>query len=219
MKPSNRACIIVLASLLLFPNVLHAQGAVDSHHGARSKAGSELPSNYQELTAALRQAVALERQEKYGPGPKHQQEFNILQNVLKTNNVSALLMKALDDPDSSVREGAIHAVWLQKLSSSPTPVEPENLPKLKKLCLEDHNPKARKWCASALAYFGSDAVAILVVLLKDSDSNVREAAAGSLGALGLSAVDALPALKELLHDDNSNVKSAAKLAINRVQGP
>jgi len=193
----------------------------DSQGGAESKAVKETPSNYQEVAAALKRAVLLERQEPYGPGPKSDQAFKILESLMKADNISPLLMRALEDPDSDIREGAITVVFLRNLPSQNVQniIKDENLEVIKTVCLKDPNPKTRKSCAGSLAPFGESALPTLVAMLKDSNSNVRASAAGSLGAQGMGAAAALPALRELARDNHPNVRSAVELAIKRIQEP
>jgi HEAT repeat protein len=62
------------------------------------------------------------------------------------------------------------------------------------------------------------AMQVLIDLLKDEDSNVRQEAAAALGNLGPLAKPAIPALSETLNDQDSTVRYRAVEALGRI-GP
>jgi HEAT repeat protein len=62
-----------------------------------------------------------------------------------------------------------------------------------------------------------DAVPGLTGALKDTDPQVRSAAAHALGALGSDAKEAVPTLQSLLKDPNGQVREATAAALRRIK--
>ncbi len=82
--------------------------------------------------------------------------------------------------------------------------------------LRDSSSKIREKAAQALRHFGEKAVPILAQTLKDTDANVRWAAAHALGEIGPAAKDAVPALIQALEDIDGMVRSRVKSTLRQI---
>lgn len=82
--------------------------------------------------------------------------------------------------------------------------------------LRDPSPAVREKAALALGHFGSKAVPILTQTLRDSDANVRWAAADALGGIGPAAKDAFAALAQARKDPIRIVEQRAVIALREI---
>lgn len=82
--------------------------------------------------------------------------------------------------------------------------------------LRDPSSGVREKAAEALGHFGDKAVPILAQTLKDTDADVRWAAAHALGEIGPAAKDAVPALVRALKDPDDMVRGRAEVTLRRI---
>jgi HEAT repeat protein/beta-lactamase regulating signal transducer with metallopeptidase domain len=119
----------------------------------------------------------------------------------------AALAKALDDPEASVREQALHAL-IQLEDSSVAPY-------LEK-ALSDPEPDARAQAAHGLGQLGrKESAPSLVNALRDSDAEVRAQAAWALGML--ESEESVEGLTTALRDAEENVREQAVWALGMIQ--
>jgi hypothetical protein len=85
--------------------------------------------------------------------------------------------------------------------------------------LGDPSPAVREKAALALGHFGPKAVPILTQTLRDSDADVRWAAADALGRIGPAAKDAVAALVQALKDPIRIVQKRAEIALVEIYPP
>jgi HEAT repeat protein/beta-lactamase regulating signal transducer with metallopeptidase domain len=119
----------------------------------------------------------------------------------------AALAKALDDPEASVREQALHAlIQLGDVSVAP----------LLEKALSDPEPDARAQAAHGLGQLGrKESAPSLVNALRDSDAEVREQAAWALGML--ESEESVEGLTSALRDAEENVREQAVWALGMIQ--
>jgi hypothetical protein len=79
--------------------------------------------------------------------------------------------------------------------------------------LKDSDPEVRQAAAATLAHVGREAVAPLVEVLKDKDRQIRANAAYVLGQIGTPAQEAVPALTKVLKDEDKEVRRRAAFAL------
>ncbi|MCP4701480.1 MAG: HEAT repeat domain-containing protein, partial [Gammaproteobacteria bacterium] len=121
----------------------------------------------------------------------------------ETGQIQPVLLAALKDEDSAVRQSAVQA--LSVLGNS------EALPNLT-VTLKDEDSKVRNSAVQTLETLGnSDALPELITAVKDEDSNVRNSAVQALKTLG--SQEALPALSDALKDQDKNVRQSAAQAL------
>jgi HEAT repeat protein len=125
--------------------------------------------------------------------------------VQRPFGISALpgLLKALKDPDTRVRRGALSAIRYP----------PEALPDLVRI-LDEDDPALAADVSYALGAMGPAAVPALVRELASPHAECRQAACSALGSLGRHAAPAVPALIEACFDDETS--SAAIGALRRL---
>ncbi len=72
----------------------------------------------------------------------------------------------------------------------------------------------RDLAVTSLSGLGANAIAPFVQALQDEDAGVRQAAAVTLGQIGLGAIDAVPQLTSALSDADPRVRAAAAFALS-----
>jgi HEAT repeat protein len=120
------------------------------------------------------------------------------------------LIKALGDPEASVRKSVAEA--LGRIG----PTTGDAAERLILLALADPDSSVREKAAEALAGIGSAAVPTLALAVRHQSSDVRAAAAATLGKIGPAAAEAAPALVNALSDSQANVRSSAAEALGRL---
>jgi HEAT repeat protein len=122
----------------------------------------------------------------------------------------AVLLERLADPSWRVR-----AVAVERISAGPGAAAA--LPALGELLAAGSGPGVRDAAASALARIGAAAVLLVVERLSAPETDLRQAAAGILGAIADPC--AVPALTARLADPDPNVRGAAADALGKIGGP
>jgi hypothetical protein len=82
--------------------------------------------------------------------------------------------------------------------------------------LKDSDTEVRQSAAGALAHMGHQAVPALVEALKEKDKELRANVAYVLGQMGTGGQEAAPALVKLLKDDDTQVRRRAAYAIQSI---
>jgi HEAT repeat protein len=153
---------------------------------------------------------------------RRERDSNLQAEILKA--VLPLLVAALRDPDSPVRQGAAKA--LGKMGQGAGPAIPPLVEKL-----ADQDETVRKAATGALKEIGHD---IAKTAPKETDPNrqaeitnasagaqnkdaaVRRQAAEKLGTMGREARPAIPALVDRLQDPDKAVRNAAADALKNI---
>jgi HEAT repeat protein len=120
-----------------------------------------------------------------------------------------VLLARLADPSWRVRSAAVERFG----AGPPAPV----LRELAAVLADGPGVGAREAAAAALARLGAPAVPVLVERLAADDPDLRQAAAGVLGAVG--DPRAVAPLTARLADRDPNVRAAAAEALGRIGGP
>jgi hypothetical protein len=147
-----------------------------------------------------------ERQEPQSPEAK---ESRSAADPSAIDAAKAALGEALDDPEESVREQALHAL-VQLGDESVAPY-------LEK-ALADSNPSARAQAAWGLGHLRrEESASALSAALGDADEEVRSQAAWALGMIRSRA--GVPGLIAALSDQSAAVKSQSAWALGMIRDP
>jgi hypothetical protein len=118
-----------------------------------------------------------------------------------------VLIRALQDPDADVREGAVSDLGDIKDAAA--------VEHLRRALVEDVSANVRGSAAEALAEIASvQAIEVLRLALRDQATAVRERAVEALGTIG--EPRAIDALREALHDQDEDVREAAAEALKQL---
>lgn len=119
-------------------------------------------------------------------------------------DAAATLNLAMSDADSVVR-------W--RSASAVTAVHSATVPQLL-AAVTSEDPEVRRLAITSLRGLGANAVSPFVQALQDNDARMRQAAAVTLGQIGLGAIDAVPQLVTALSDTDSRVRAAAAFSLS-----
>jgi len=134
--------------------------------------------------------------------------------TLEKNRTLPILMEALKDEDTLVRQSA--AIALERIGPNARAAVPSLIEALK-----DQDANVRSRAARALGYVAPDAETVvppLIEALKDKHFAVRGHATVALGLLGAEAKAAIPALIEALDDKEESVRRGAVKALQQIEG-
>ena len=131
-----------------------------------------------------------------------------------TTSVSAVpaLVIALKDTDPEVRRDAAYA--LSRIGKHAAPATPALM-----IAFKEADKGVRDYIGSTLIDIGALAVPGLTAMLKDTDKDVRIAAASILGNIGKPAFPAVPVLIGMLKDTDPEVRGAAAEVLGRMEAP
>lgn len=130
------------------------------------------------------------------------EEINLLSDIAL--DAAATLNRAMSDDDSVVR-------W--RSASAVTAVHAATVPQLL-AAVTSNDPEVRCLAISSLRGLGANALAPFVQALRDDDARMRQAAAVTLGQIGLGAIDAVPQLVTALADADARVRAAAAFSLS-----
>lgn len=119
-------------------------------------------------------------------------------------DAAATLNLAMSDADSVVR-------W--RSASAVTAVHSATVPQLL-AAVTSEDPEVRRLAITSLRGLGANAVSPFVQALQDNDARMRQAAAVTLGQIGLGAIDTVPQLVTALSDTDSRVRAAAAFSLS-----
>lgn len=119
-------------------------------------------------------------------------------------DAAATLNRAMSDEDSVVR-------W--RSASAVTAVHAATVPQLL-AAVTSTDPEVRRLAITSLRGLGANALTPFVQALHDDDARMRQAAAVTLGQIGLGAIDAVPQLVTALTDADARVRAAAALSLS-----
>jgi HEAT repeat protein len=171
-----------------------------------------------DLKRLCRLAVQIENRVGFGSSPMESEAFDLYRKIDLMKSVP-ILREALVDSDSSVRQGAAHAVFIGTISPGPEAdlLVQEMMSQLEKT-VKDSNQRVRYWTAALLVRGKGDGARLLVSALKDQDAGVREMAAISLGAMkDQESISADSLDQAAINDQNPRVRDAARMALQRIK--
>jgi HEAT repeat protein len=133
--------------------------------------------------------------------------------------VTALLVAAMADSDSGIREQAAYS--LGAWGTLRVKGVPDSVIEALIKGFDDESPKVRAASVGTLSFMGSQARASIPAIIRrldDPASEPRMAAAYALANFGMYAEPALPALRSLVdRDPNPNLRSAAKSSVSKIE--
>ncbi|CAG7650011.1 conserved virulence factor C family protein [Paenibacillus allorhizosphaerae] len=161
-----------------------------------------------ELAVAGRTELTYEQTERQLDAPDWKQRYAALQQIKPSDETLPLLLKALDDEQSTVRRLA--AVYIGDLK------DPAVLPYLYR-ALRDSSASVRRTAGDTLSDLGDPAAQeAMIGALSDSNKLVRWRAARFLYEVG--DAQALPALRAAQDDPEFEVRMQIRMALERIEG-
>jgi beta-lactamase regulating signal transducer with metallopeptidase domain len=169
----------------------------------------ERPVPVEPVARAQEPEVLEEPGERQAPETPEQKGPRSAADQSAIDAAKAALGEALDDPEESVREQALHAL-VQLGDESVAPY-------LEK-ALSDANPSARAQAAWGLGHLRrEESASALSAALRDADEEVRSQAAWALGMIRTRA--GVPGLIAALSDESAEVKRQAAWALGMIRDP
>jgi hypothetical protein len=203
---------VLVSGLGAAPLILSFALAVPTAGAPPSRAGgsqeSEEPEKPMRAAPGFAAQEAEEPQEPPEPEVAEEPEPARTAEEQKAREIAkAALASALDDPEASVREQALHALVQMRDDSV--------VPYLKK-ALADESPSARAQAAFGLGTLRrEDSVADLVAALRDPDEEVREQAVWALGMIR--SRESVDGLVTALSDASAEVREQAAWALGMIR--
>lgn len=171
-------------------------------------AAGPVEAEAKELAATQRRQLSYEETERELEAPDWKRRYAALQQLKPSGATLPLLLKALDDEQSTVRRLA--TVYLGDLK------DPEVLPHLFR-ALKDASASVRRTAGDTLSDLGDPAAQpAMIEALRDTNKLVRWRAARFLYEVG--DEQALNALREAQDDPEFEVRMQVRMALERIEG-